>query len=40
MVFAKLGDSQQQFGGSCPLDWIEMASPRLSGIEYRLANVP
>ena len=31
MVFAKQGDSQQQFGGSCPLDWIEMASPRPDG---------
>ena len=31
MVFAKTGDSQQQFGGSCPLDWIEMASPRPDG---------
>lgn len=31
MVFAKTGDSQQQFGGSCPLDWIEMTSPRPDG---------
>lgn len=31
MVFAKTGDSQQQFGGSCPPDWIEMASPRPDG---------
>lgn len=31
MVFAKPGDNQQQFGGSCPLDWIEMAGPRPDG---------
>lgn len=31
MIFAKPGESQQQFGGSCPLDWIEMNGPRPDG---------
>ena len=31
MIFAKPGDSQQQFGGSCPLDWIEMTTQRPDG---------
>lgn len=28
-VYAKVGDSFQQFGGECPQDWIEMIGPRL-----------
>lgn len=30
-IFAKHGESQQQFGGECQLDWIEMVSPRPDG---------
>lgn len=31
MIFAKPGNSQQQFGGSCPLGWIEMTTQRPDG---------
>lgn len=31
MIFAKPGESQQQFGGECPSGWVEMSGSRPGG---------
>lgn len=31
MIFAKHGNSEQQFGGQCPDGWVEMESERPDG---------
>jgi hypothetical protein len=31
MIYAKPGDSAQQFGGSCPDGWVQMQSERPEG---------
>lgn len=31
MIYAKPGDSFQQFGGQCPEGWIQMVGPRPDG---------
>ena len=31
MIFAKPGESAQQFGGVCPTGWIDMNGPRPDG---------
>lgn len=31
MIFAKPGESAQQYGGECPVGWVEMQSERPEG---------
>ena len=38
MVFAQPGESQQQFGGQCPIGWVVMLCPRPDEGVYIASN--